>query len=116
MKRAFDEFERIKTRMTRIYMHLLGIDRADCDKLLDRDTYMNAMAAKELGHIDTVMVNPWNKALSADDKARFDVELDILRDELTDDKMLLEIIAHRKATEEPVLKPDTPASAAPAIN
>lgn len=110
MKRAFNEFEKTKTRMDRLYQHFLGIDGEATERLLDRDTYINALTAKELGHIDQVIYKSHALELSEDDKALFALEMDMQREELANDKTLLEVIAHRKAAQaqNPAAPPQQP--------
>jgi hypothetical protein len=99
MEKDLAEFKKIKERMTQLYAHFLDISVEDCARLMERDTYVNALTARELGHVDQVVVKAPldNRPLSEDDKKLFRLEMDIQARELAGEPMLKDIIAHRKA-------------------
>jgi ATP-dependent Clp protease protease subunit len=99
METDLEEFRRIKARMTDLYAHFLDISREDCVKLMERDNYVNAVAAMELGHVDQIVVKTPgpNQVISEDDQKLFRLEKDIQQRELAARPDLLEIIARRKA-------------------
>lgn len=99
MERDINEYKRMKTRMRKIYAELLGISNKDCAALMDRDTYINALSAKLLGHVDAIVtkVPRLNQSLSERERALIKVETDQHREELLEEPELLEMINRRNS-------------------
>ncbi len=99
MERNFEEFKRIKDRMAVLYAHFLDIGYEDCVRLMDRDTFVNAVAAQELGHVDQIVVRApvEGRPDSEEDKKLFQLEMDIQRRELLGQPALVDAIARRNA-------------------
>lgn len=97
MERDMKEFKRMKSRMQKLYSHMLGIGEKDCETLMDRDTYINALTAKLLGHADAIVtkVPRAGQSLSEDDKALIRITTDQHREELLDEPVLLDMVNRR---------------------
>ncbi len=99
MERHMDEFQKTKERMKQYYMHFMDMGSKDFEKLYDRDTFFNALAGVELGHIDEVIMKANmtpTENLSPEDKALFDVEMAVMEKENKKDKLISKLIAKRR--------------------
>jgi ATP-dependent Clp protease protease subunit len=117
MKRDMAEFEKIKEHMTRLYAHFLDIEYEDCVALMERDTYVNALTAQELGHIDQIVVKSplEGRPATEDDKKLFKLEMDMQRRDLAGEPLLLAMVGRRKAGQPPAtpVPANDPGTAAP---
>jgi ATP-dependent Clp protease protease subunit len=115
MVREITEFVKIKTRMTRLFEHFMDIGQNDCETLLDRNTYMNAVETQKLGLVDKIVakIPLENQPLTEDEKKLFAVEMKVQHEELAADRDVFDIIMRREQNLLPVPVPANDPTPAP---
>jgi ATP-dependent Clp protease protease subunit len=96
-----EEFQKTKEKMRHYYLHFLDVTPEEFETMYERDTWMNALAAEKMGHIDQVIMkgpDPEDK-LSEDEKALFKLELELMEQENKEHKVIAPIVARIEAEE-----------------
>jgi ATP-dependent Clp protease protease subunit len=101
MERHMDEFKRTKEKMRAYYEHFLNVSSDDFEKIYDRDTFFNALAAKEMGHIDHLVLKgpEMHEKMTEDEKKLLALETRVMEEENNSYPLIKGIIDNLKSNQ-----------------